>query len=70
MKPKAPYIGFIGSYGWGDTVTKKITAMAQPLRKEVLPFVNIKGHPREEAYAKLDELAEHIVAKHKELGVM
>lgn len=70
LKPKAPYIGFIGSYGWGDTVTKKIETMAQPLRKEVLPFVNIKGHPRDEAYAKLDELAEHIVAKHKELGVM
>jgi flavorubredoxin len=70
LKPKAPFIGYIGSYGWGDTVTKKIETMAGPLRKELLPFVNIKGFPTEIANKKLDELAETIVIKHKEIGVM
>ena len=70
LKPKAPFIGYIGSYGWGDTVSKKIEAMATPLRKELLPFVNIKGFPTEVAHEKLDELAETIAAKHKEIGVM
>jgi flavorubredoxin len=70
LKPKTPFIGYIGSYGWGDTVTKKIEAMASPLRKEILPFVNIKGHPREDAYAKLDDLADTIVEKHREIGVI
>lgn len=70
LKPKAPFIGYIGSYGWGDTVTKKIETMAAPLRKEILPFVNIKGFPTEVAHEKLDELAEIIAVKHKEIGVM
>jgi flavorubredoxin len=70
LKPKAPFLGFIGSYGWSDGVTKKIESMAAPLRKEVLPFVNINGFPKEEAFAKLDELADAIVEKHKEIGVM
>lgn len=70
LKPKAPFLGYIGSYGWGDTVTKKIKDMAGPLRKELLPFVNIKGYPKEEAKEKLDELAQVIADKHKEIGVM
>jgi len=70
IKPKAPFLGYIGSFGWGDTVSKKIEQLAEPLKKEVLPFVNIKGHPDEIAFQKLDKLAEVIYEKHAEIGVV
>ena len=69
LKPKAPFLGYIGSFGWGDTVSKKIVQLAEPLKKDVLPFVNAKGYPDEAAKRKLDELAQTIYEKHVSIGV-
>jgi len=69
VKPKAPFLGYIGSYGWGDTVSKKIAQMAAPLKKDVLPFVTAKGYPNEAVKKELDDLAQQIYEKHTELGI-
>jgi hypothetical protein len=37
---------------------------------EVLEPVEAKGNPREDDFKKLDELADTILAKHKELGIV
>jgi flavorubredoxin len=70
LKPKAHFIGFIGSYGWSDNVPKKVADMVAPLHKEALPFVNFRGFPTEEAHKQLDELADIIHQKHHQLGVI
>jgi flavorubredoxin len=70
LKPKAHFIGFIGSYGWSDNVPKKVADMVAPLHKEALPFVNFRGYPTEEAHKQLDELADIIQQKHQQIGVI
>jgi flavorubredoxin len=70
LKPKAPFLGYIGSYGWSNNVPKRIVAMVEPLKKEILPVVNHTGVPNEEAFQQLDELAQTIADKHKELGLV
>jgi flavorubredoxin len=70
LKPKAHFIGFIGSYGWSDNVPKKVAEMVAPLHKEPLPFVNFRGFPTEEAHKQLDDLADIIQQKHQQIGVM
>ena len=70
LKPKAPFLGYIGSYGWSNIVPKRIAAMVEPLKKEILPIVNVKGVPDQEAFRLLDDLAQTIAEKHKELGLV
>lgn len=70
LKPKAPFLGFIGSYGWANTTVRRVQAMVEPLGKEILPPVTQKGHPTEETYAALDQLALTIAEKHRSLGLM
>lgn len=70
LKPKAHFVGFIGSYGWSDNVPRKVAEMLAPLHKEPLPFVNFRGYPTEEAHKQLDDLADIIQQKHQQIGVL
>ncbi|NSW51893.1 MAG: FprA family A-type flavoprotein [Anaerolineae bacterium] len=69
LKPKAPFLGFIGSYGWANTTVRRVESMVEPLGKEWLPPVTHKGLPNEDTYAALDRLAETIAEKHKSIGL-
>ncbi len=67
LRPKLRYYSIIGSYGWGGNLTGIIENMFTIIKPEKLDYVVVKGQPREEDFAKIDELAAQIVEKHKSL---
>ena len=70
LKPKAKIASFIGSYGWGGNLFGKMTEMLTPLKLDVIEPVLVKGKAKSEDYKKLDEMAENIFLKHKELKLI
>ncbi len=70
LRPKFKFLSIIGSYGWGGNLTGKLEDMFTMLKPEKLDYVTVKGCPREDAYKKLDNLAELIYQKHKEIGLI
>jgi len=70
LRPKIKYASIIGSYSWAGKMTEELTGMMQNMKAEILEPVVAKGHPSDEDYKKLDELADKILARHKELGIV
>jgi flavorubredoxin len=70
LKPKFKYASLIGSFGWGGKLFDKIIECIEPLKPTLLDPVQAKGKPKSEDFEKLDKLAEEIIAKHTELGLI
>lgn len=70
LRPRLKFISVVGSYGWGGRAVETLTSLLAPLKAEVLPPVLVKGLPREEDYRALAELAETVVQRHKEAGIV
>lgn len=67
LRPKLRYVGLIGSYSWGGKTADKIKEILSNLKAEFFPPVLAKGYPKEEDFKALDQLAEEIATRHKEL---
>ena len=63
MRPKVKVVGLIGSFGWGTQITNTIGVLTSNIKAERLDPVLVKGLPRNEDLALLDELAKTIAAK-------
>jgi len=70
LKPKLKFASIIGSYGWGGKMVEQLTRMISNLKVEILEPVVIKGFPKEEDFEALNRLAEEILNKHMELGIV
>lgn len=70
LRPKTKFASVIGSYGWAGKMVEKITEMIPNLKVELIEPVIIKGYPKHEDFIKLDQLADKIMVKHKELGII
>lgn len=70
LRPKTRYASVIGSYGWGGKSAETIVSMLDHLKVEVLEPVLVKGLPDEAAMQGLDRLADEILKRHKELGIV
>ena len=70
LRPKAKFASIIGSYGWGGKMVEQLTGMMANLKAKILEPVLAKGEPKEVDFAALDRLADEILAKHKELGLV
>ena len=70
LRPKLKFASIIGSYGWGGKMVERLTGMISNLRVEILEPVVIKGFPKEEDFKGLDTLAEEILNKHMEQGIV
>jgi len=70
LKPKVKVIGIMGSYGWGGRTVDILKSNLGSLKAELLEPLLIKGLPKEEDYKKIDEFAENIAEKHRDLGVL
>lgn len=70
LRPKAKYVSFIGSYGWGGVLVDKLEQALSAVKAAKLEHVLVKGKPRKEDFAKLDVLVEEIYQKHKALGLV
>jgi flavorubredoxin len=73
LRPKAKFISFIGSYGWGGATAEQLKKMLASLKVEFLTPVMVKGVPKGDDYKLLDELVEAIRSRHpgltKGLGI-
>lgn len=70
LKPKLKFASIIGSYGWGGKMVKQLTDMISNLKVEILEPVVVKGSPKEADFKALDRLAEEILNKHLEYGIV
>ncbi|HJK02117.1 MAG TPA: FprA family A-type flavoprotein [Methanocorpusculum sp.] len=67
LRPKARYLGVIGSYGWGTNAVNYLKDMLSPLGAEMLNPIYIKGMPEEEAIKSIHKMADTIAENHKKL---
>ena len=70
LRPKTKFASVIGSFGWASKMTEQITSLIGNLKVEILEPVIAKGHPNDDDFAALDKLADIILQKHKELGIV
>ena len=70
LRPKTKFAGIMGSYGWGSKMVDQLTGLMGNLKADMFEPVLSKGMAREETYSALDELADNILAKHRELGIV
>ena len=68
LRPKLKFISIIGSYGWGGRTVEILADIVSTLKAEVIEPVIIKGYPKEADFRMLDELAEKIGNKHREIS--
>jgi len=70
LRPKTRFASIIGSYGWGGKCVEQLKALMPNLKAQILEPVIVKGYPRDSDFDELDKLADTILAKHKELGIV
>ncbi len=70
LRPKTKFASIIGSFGWGGKMAEQLTAMLGNLKVEILEPVLTKGFPKDNDFIALDGLADQILVKHKELGIV
>jgi len=70
LRPKLKFGAIIGSYGWAGKMVEQITAMLSSLKLEMFEPVLVKGHPRETDFQAIDRLADEILRKHRDAGLM
>jgi len=69
LRPKTKFLSIIGSYGWGGKTVDILAGMIPNLKVEVIEPVLAKGLPSDNDLKALENLAETIATKHKELGM-
>jgi len=70
LRPKLKFASIIGSYGWASKAAEQLIGLIPNLRVELLTPVLCKGYPREADFKALDNLAETIAQKHRELNLI
>ncbi|MHC4638620.1 MAG: FprA family A-type flavoprotein [Planctomycetota bacterium] len=70
IRPKTKCASIIGSYGWAGKMPEQLTAMISNIKAELLEPVIARGEPKEKDFVALDNLADRILDKHKELGIL
>ena len=70
LRPKTKFASIIGSFSWGSKMVEQLTGMMPNIKAEILDPVVIKGYPKTDDFALLDKLADDILAKHKEIGIV
>ena len=70
LRPKTKFASVIGSFGWSSKIIEQLTSMLPNLKAEILEPVITKGFPKDNDFIALDRLADEILAKHKELGII
>lgn len=70
LRPKTRFVSVIGSYGWGGKTIDTIKSLLAGLKVEYIdPFI-IKGHPKKEDWTALDQLADAVLIKHREIHLL
>ena len=68
LRPKLKHAAVIGSFGWAGKAAEKTQELCGNLKAEWFDPVFTKGMPTQETFEALDQLADGIAEKHKELS--
>lgn len=69
LRPRTKFLSIIGSYGWGGKTVETLAGMIPNLNVEVLEPVLCKGAPSAVDFKALDDLAEAVSNRHRELDL-
>jgi len=69
LRPKTRFASIIGSFGWGGKMVEQLAGLLSNMKVELINPVIARGHPKDEDFHALDQLADQILAKHKEIGI-
>ena len=67
LHPKAKYLAFLVSFGWGGKVAGQLQTTLSRIKGEILGTVNCKGHPKADTLKELEQLAHDIHQRHQQL---
>jgi flavorubredoxin len=70
LRPKTRFAGIIGSYGWGSRMVDQLKGALANLKLEIFEPVVVKGYPKAEGFSALDNLADEILEKHTQAGLV
>jgi flavorubredoxin len=70
LRPKLRFASIIGSYGWGSKMVETIQALIPNLKVEILSPVVVKGYPKPDDLKALDRLADGILERHRQAGLL
>lgn len=70
IHPKVKFASIIGSYGWAGKTVEQIKGLIPNIKAEILEPIVIKGFPKEENFKAIDRLADDILRKHREIGIV
>lgn len=70
LRPKTRFISLITSYGWGEKASEVIKNMTTNFKAELIQPVIAKGYPKEDDLRRINILADEILRKHKEIGLI
>ena len=65
LRPKAKYLGIIGSFGWGGKLVEPLLPLFEGLGAEIFPAITFKGKPQKEDFLKVQQLGEAIIKAHQ-----
>lgn len=70
LRPKARFASIIGSYGWGARIVEEMRSLMPNLKMEFIEPVIVKGYPRDDDLRAIERLADEILRRHRELGLL
>ncbi|HPC95619.1 MAG TPA: FprA family A-type flavoprotein [Sedimentisphaerales bacterium] len=70
LRPKTRFASIIGSFGWAGKMTEQLAGLISNLKVELIPPVVAKGHPKDEDFLALDQLASEIFRRHEAIGIV
>jgi flavorubredoxin len=70
LRPKTRFASIIGSYGWAGRMVEQVKGLLGNLKVEILDPVVVKGYPKDEDFAALDNLADTILERHRQAGLV
>ncbi len=70
LRPKTRFASIIGSYGWGGKMVEQVQGLLGHLKVEFIEPVIARGLPKDKEFKSLDKLADSVLAKHKEIGII
>lgn len=70
LRPKLKFAAVIGSYGWGGKMVETVSGLLGTLKLEMSAPVIVKGYPKETDFQAINRLADDILKKHKEIGLV
>lgn len=70
LHPKTRILTYIGSYEWGSSVAEQLKQMTNNFTAERLEPFQVKGLMKQDKYGQMDALADSIIQKNIDLGVL